>query len=142
MDTHRFSLNDLSTQAPWFIPRLIKVYSHLTERSAATWLRNVMDQSDTLFLASDKGLSCTSLVHPDTFSPKAVIQERFTWVADPADKDQVKEALAFYDAAYRWGQGLGVNVFLLCEYSDVPAEVLRERFKRVLTRQQSFLRVS
>lgn len=141
MDTHRFSLNDLTVHAAWFIPRLLKVYPHLNERGVATWLRGVMDQADLFFQASDIGVSCVALVHPDTFTPRAVVQERFTWVADPTDAPQVEAAIGFYEGIQRWTKGLGIDVLMLSEHSDVPAEALRTRFKRIYTRQTSFLKV-
>lgn len=141
MDTHRFSLNDLTVHAEWFIPRLLKVYPHLNERSVATWLRGVMDQADLFFQAGATGVSCVALVHPDTFTSRAVVQERFTWVADPTNAAQVDEALAFYDGIQRWTKGLGIDVLMLSEHSDVPAEALRTKFKRIYTRQTSFLKV-
>ena len=72
---------------------------------------------------------------------KPIVHERFVWVQNPEDKDQVKHAAAFYTEFLKWAKMLSAEVIIVEENTDVPHELVKERLGRIFQRQQQFARV-
>jgi hypothetical protein len=138
----RFELADLSQHGRWLVPRLIKAYPHLNEHTAASFLKNLLYNSEFHFCYQphSAGLAQVERVHALTARP--IIREKFVWVEDPKSQAQLEEAVCIYDDFHVWAKHHGADVIIVEEASDVPHEMIRAKFdKRVFTRQQQFVRV-
>lgn len=145
--TRRFERPDIDKHAAWFIPRILKTFPHQTERSVYTWLLNIMDSNEFMFLYQDKAVALAQVV-AYSLRPEAIVEEIFVWCEDPRDKDQLAAAAHFYDHFYQWAKRKGVPTLIVEENSDVPHEMIRrqlgneEQQKRLFERKLIFARVS
>lgn len=137
----RFELPDLSRHGAWIMPRLLQAYPHLNERAAANWLQTIIHNNEYMFLFQEHGVALAQVLSSHTLSGKPLIQERFVWVEDRKEREQVRNAAAFYDQFLRWAKGHGAEVIIVEEMTDVPHEMIKERLGRVFSREQKFARV-
>jgi hypothetical protein len=137
----RFELADITQHAKWLLPRLIKAYPHLNERTAIGFLNNVLYNSEFYFCYQPHAAGLMQVERGHMLTPDPIIREKFVWVEDPKNEAHIDEALAFYDEFRQWGERLGAKVMVL-ETSDVPHAKIREAFaQRIFTREQQFLRL-
>jgi len=138
----RFERPDIDKHAAWFIPRLLKAFPQLNERSAYTWLLNILTSNEMLFLYMDHGIALAQAVQYG-LKPEPVIEEQFVWVEDPDDKEQVEDASHFYTHFMEWGRRKSLSIMIVEENSDVPHEMVRERLdKRLFERKQVFAKIA
>ena len=125
------------------LPRLVKAYPHLTNQTALGFLHTILYNSEFHFCYTPHaaGLAQVERVHALTARP--IVREKFVWVQDVKNPDHLAEAVCFYDDFHVWAKHHGADVIVVEEASDVPHEMIREKFeKRIFTRQQQFVRVT
>ena len=138
----RFERPDVDRHAAWFVPRLLLSYPHLTERSVMTWLLNIMNSNEFMFLYQDHAIALAQVVS-HTIRPEAIVEEVFVWCEDPADKDQQADAAYFYDHFVEWAKRKGIPTVTVEELSDVPHEIIKDKLgKRLFERKTIYARVS
>ena len=138
----RFELPDLHKHAGWLVPRLLKTYTHLNERSVLGWLQNILYNNEYHFLYQDHAIGLAQSMSAHTLSGLPVIHERFVWCEDPKNAEQQRQASHFYSEFARWAKMQGANTMIVEENSDVPHEMVRDRLaKRVFERTQKFAKV-
>ena len=137
----RFDTADLSQHGAWILPRLMQTYKHLNERAAATFLQTIIYNNEYLLLFSDSGVALAQIMAAHSLDAKPIVYERFVWVENREDKEQVKQAAEFYTHFYRWAKSLGSEVIIVEENTDVPHDMVKEKLGRIFTRQQQFARV-
>jgi hypothetical protein len=138
----RFERPDIDHHAAWFVPRLLKSYPHLTERSVYTWLLNILDSNEFMFLFQDHGIALAQVVQYGLRS-EAIVEEQFVWCDDPTDKDTIADISYFYEHFYEWAKRKGLSTVVVEESSDVPHDLVRERLnKRLFERKLIFAKVS
>lgn len=144
--TRRFERPDIDQHAAWFIPRLIKTFSHLNERAVFTWLLNIMQSNEFMFLYQEHAIALAQVV-AYTVRPENTIEEIFVWCEDPKDKKHVEDAAYFYDHFYQWAKRKGLSTLIVAECSDVPPDLIKkqlgndEQSKRLFERKVYFARV-
>ena len=137
----RFDTADLSRHGKWIMPRMLQAFPHLNERGVATFLQNIIYNNEYLLLYSDNGVALAQIMSAHSLDAKPIVYERFVWVENHEDKDQVKHAAEFYTEFYRWAKSLGAEVIIVEENTDVPHDTIKEKLGRIFTRQQQFARV-
>jgi len=137
----KFDTADLSLHGKWIVPRMMQAYPHMNERGVASFLQTINYNNEYLLLFADTGVALAQVMSAHTLDAKPVVYERFVWVQDREDKEQVKQAAAFYVEFSRWAKRLGVEVIIVEESSDVPHDMVKEKLGRIFTRQQQFARV-
>lgn len=137
----RFEIPDLDRHGKWILPRLLQAFPHLNERSAAGFLTSLVYSNEHLFLYQPHAVALAQVVSSHTLSPKPVIWERFVWVEDKDDKQQLADAATFYERFIVWGRAMSVETMIVEEMSDVPHEQIKAVTGRVFSRQQQFVRL-
>ncbi len=147
IEMRRFSLADINKHGPWLIPRMVKAYPELTEYTAVGWLKGFMTSNEYLALSQPHGAALFQLMPGYTLVPAKVIQERFVWVENPKDDEQVLAAAEFYHEAYQWAERMvGIEHLIVDENSDVPKNIIEDtmikgRKVRILKREMTYVRV-
>ena len=141
-DVRRFELPDMDRHAAWFFPRFCATYTHLNERQAIGFLRSILYVNEFMFLFQENGVALAQSINSHALDSDPVIRERFVWVRDKENKDQVEAAAAFYDHFAKWGQRQHISTMIVEEDSDVPHELVVKRLGRVLIREQKFAKVA
>jgi len=138
----RFERPDIDKHCEWFIPRLLKTYPHLTERSVFTWLLNILTSNEFMFLYQDDAVALAQTVRYGLKS-EAVVEEQFVWCREPRNADQQKAAAYFYDHFYEWAKRQALSTVVIEESTDVPHELIKEQLgKRLFERKMIYARVS
>ena len=137
----RFDTADLSQHVKWILPRMLQAFPHLNERGAMSFLQNIQYNNAYLFLYADHGVALAQIMSAHSLDAKPVVYERFVWIEDKEDKEQVKHAAGFYDEFYRWAKTQSADVIIVEENTDVPHEMIKEKLGRIFTRQQQFARL-
>lgn len=139
----RFELADISQHSKWVIPRLVRSYSHLNERTALGFLNNMLFNSDYYFCYQPHAVGLVQVERAHMLTPEPIVREKFVWCEDPKNEAHVDEAAAFYLEFRNWGARFGAKIMIVEEASDVPHEKLRAMFDgtRVFTREQKFVRL-
>jgi hypothetical protein len=135
--TRRFGLADLTRHA-WVLPRLLKAYPHLTERSVYGWLQNIIYSSEYLFLFREHGVALAEVIHSHTLSQAPTIHERFVLAESEA---YAADAAEFYTEFLNWARSHGAKGIIVEELSDVPHDLIRGKLGTIYNRQQKFARV-
>lgn len=140
--TRRFERPDIDKHAAWFIPRLLKSFPHLTDRSAYTWLLGILQSNEFMFLYQDHAVALAQVV-AYSLRPEALVEEIFVWCEDAKDKQQVADAAHFYSHFYEWAKRKGLSTVVVEENTDVPHDLVNETLgKRLFQRKLVFARVS
>lgn len=137
----RFELPDLDRHGGWIMPRLTQAFPHLTERSAAGFLSSLIYNNEHLFLYQPHAVALAQVLSANALANKPVVWERFVWVEDPKDKQQVADAASFYSEFQRWAKAMSVEVIVVEELTDVPHDLIKEKLGRIFQRQQQFVRI-
>jgi hypothetical protein len=138
----RFQLADLSQHGKWLIPRLLEAYPHLDQRNLAGWLNGALYSSEYLFTYAPHTAGMAQLIRAHTLEPKPVIWERFVFAEDRKDPDHLTECADFYDEMARWAKHHGAETIVVLQRSDASPEAIKDRVGRILTTQQSFVKVA
>ena len=137
----RFERPDIDKHAVWFIPRLLKSFPHLNERSAYTWLLNILTSNEFMFLYFDHGVALAQAVQYG-LKAEAVVEEQFVWIDEPLNKDKQEEVSWAYTHFHEWAKRKSLAIMIVEENSDVPHEVVARRLeKRLYDRKQIFVKV-
>jgi hypothetical protein len=137
----RFNSADLSTHGAWILPRMLQTFKHLSERAAASFLQNIEFNNEYLFLYHENGVALAQVMSAHMLDGSNVIHERFVWVKDKEDKNQLKHAANFYTEMMKWAKAQGAEVIIVEENTDVPHDMIKEKLGRIFQRQQQFARV-
>lgn len=138
----RFERPDIDRHAAWFIPRLLKSYPHLTERSVYTWLLNILDSNEFMFLFQEHAIALAQTVQYGLRS-EAIVEEQFVWIEDPADKEMQIDASYFYLHFYELAKRKGLSTVIVEENSNVPHDLVQKALdKRLFERKQIFAKVT
>ncbi len=145
-EIRRFMTADLSRHGPWLLPRMLKAYPELTEQAAVGWIKGFVVSNEYLFLQQDNAVALAQLMPGYTLVPAQIIQERFVWVADPKNQEQIELASHFYNEIYQWANKLaGVQNIIVDENTDVPRAMIETCMTahkcRLLKREMSYVRV-
>lgn len=136
----RFDLADLSSHGPWLMERLVTALE-LPEQRVGGWLRGMIDSSEFLFLYQSHSVALAEMQRANGLADKPIVRERFVLAENPDDITHVKEAAGFYDEFKRWAKGLGAEIIIVEEFSNVSHEMIKEKLGRIFTRQQQYARV-
>lgn len=141
MVLRRFDTADLSKHGAWIVPRMMQAFPHLNERGVATFLQNIIYNNEYLLLYQDDGVALAQVMSAHTLDAKPIVYERFVWVENREDKNQIKRAAEFYGEFRKWAKSLGAEVVIVEENTDVPHDMIKEKLGRIFTRQQQFARL-
>lgn len=139
-EVRRFELPDLDTHAKWFMPRFLREFPHLNERSAIGFLRGIIYSNEFLFLFQEKGVALAQAMGSGGLEADPIIWERFVWVEDPTDTAQQQAAAFFYVRFIKWAEGMGTRIIHVENKSDVSHDLVKARAGRVFETAQRFLR--
>lgn len=140
----RFDTADLSQHGKWILPRFIASYPHMNEWMAATFLRNLCSwgfRNEWLFLYSQTGVALAQVMSAHSLDPQPVVYERFVWVENKEDKEQLKQAAEFYTEILRWAKSQSAEAIIVEENTDVPHDLIKEKLGRIFMSQQQFARL-
>lgn len=138
----RFELPDITEHGAWVSERLTRLYPHVAPRQLLGWLQTMLNSNDFLFLYQKNAVALAQSMHGHSIAPQPIVHERFIFVRDPENADQIKEAAAFYGDFYRWAKALGAEVVIFSDHSDVPVEKAKGYLgDRLFTKEQTFARV-
>lgn len=137
----RFSVADLNGHGGWVLRRLQKSYPEVHERVIAGWLRAYIDSNEHLFLYLPNAVALAERVNSLELDGKPVVMERFVWAVDKANPDHVAEAASFYGHFAEWAKRMGCGILIVDESSDVPRDVIHDRFGRLYERKQQYVRL-
>lgn len=137
----RFDLVKLNSHGQWVLPRLQEAYPHLTERTAAGWLRTLVNNNEFLFLETDDAVGLAQVVQAHMLQQKPIVQEHFVFCRDRKDKDHHAQAAGMYERMAAWAKSLGAEILVVEERSDVPHDLVKAKLGRVFQRQTQFARV-
>ncbi len=127
-DIRRFYIADLTEQGTWILDRLLKLYPNQNQRSIIGWLNGVLDNNEFLCLHMPNAVCFAERASIDRLSGKLVIRELFVWCQDPENALQQRNAVEFYPHMVDWAKHQGIDKIIVCERSDVPITVVREKF--------------
>lgn len=139
-DVRRFELPDMDRHAKWFMPRFLKEFPHLNERSAIGFLRGIIYSNEFLFLFQEKGIALAQMMSSGGLEAEAIVWERFVWIEYPEDVGQQQAAAFFYPRFAEWAKRMGVGVIHVECKTDVPHEMIKARVGRVFETSQKFIR--
>src|ERR1700689_1758205 len=100
----RFELADLSKHGPWLMKRFVAKFPDLSEKQIAGFLNGMITNNEHIFLYQDHAVALAQVVYSPGIKLVRVIQERFVWVEDARDKNQLDDAADFYDHFKREAQ--------------------------------------
>ena len=139
--TRRFEMADLTAHGKWLLPRLQLSFPLMTERGGGSWLQSIIYSNEYLFLFAEHACALAQVISAHTLQPKPMVFERFVWVENKDDPQQIADAAQFYTHFHVWAQHLGCDVMIVEELTDVPHDMIKEKIGRIFIRQQSFAKV-
>ena len=137
----RFEPADLSQHGPWLLKRLAAKFPDMPEKAFAGYLSQLVSNNEHCFLYQPHAVALAQLVHSPGIKTVKIVQERFVWVEDRNDKDQLEHAADFYLEMKMWGKRQDVERMIVCEDTDVPKAMIEARLGRILDTKISHVRV-
>jgi hypothetical protein len=137
----RFELADLSKHGPWLMKRFLLKFPNFTEAAIGGYLSGLVYDNGHMFLYQTHAVALAQLVHSAGIRPVKLVQERFVWVEDRNDKDQLEDAADFYTHMRQWGKRQDAERIVVCEESDVPKTLIEVRLGRIFDTKVSHARV-
>lgn len=137
----RFEVADLSRHGPWLMKRFAAKFPELTEQQIGGYLRGLTTANASMFLYQDNAVALAEVVYSAGIKRVMLVQERFVWVEDRTDKDQLEDAADLYDQMKAWAKGLGAERIIVCEDTDVPKTLIEARLGRLFDTKISHARV-
>ncbi len=89
----RFEPADLSKHGPWLLKRFAMVFPDLPEKYVAGYLSGLIFDNEHAFFYQDHAVALAQMVHSPGIKTVKVVQERFVWVEDIKNKDQLEKRL-------------------------------------------------
>lgn len=140
-DIRRFTVADLSRHGGWVLKRLMPLFPDLPEAQIGGWLRGLIANNEHLFLYQDHAVALAQVISSPGLRPGKMIQERFVWVEDKTDKEQLESAADFYEHFAEWGRGMSAERIICCENTDVPKSLIEARVGRLFDTKISHARL-
>jgi hypothetical protein len=137
----RFDTADLSRHGAWIMPRMLQAFPHLNALGVASFLQNIVYHNEYLFLYHDHGVALAQIMSAHALNARPIVYERFVWVEDRENKEQIARAAEFYTEFLKWAKSRSAEVIIVEENTDVSHDLIKEKLGRVFTRQQQFARV-
>lgn len=135
--SRRLQVPDLERHGNWIMERLRRVFPYRSERELLGWLRGVIDSNDYCFLYQEHGVALATRVRNHPLEQRAHVQEIFCFCR-PGHEASVA---TFYDDFKRWAQFSDVQVIVLSDLTDIPAEMIKARLGRLWPRATQFAKV-
>src|SRR5258708_4540413 len=130
-DIRRFGIADLSTHGGWILKRLMPKFPDVPERFVGGGLSGLFADNEHLFLYQKNSVALAQVISTPGLRPGKMIQERFVWVEDKTDKEQIEFAADFYTHFAEWGRGQRAERIICCEDTDVPKSLIEARLGRL-----------
>lgn len=137
----RFELADLSKHGPWLMKRFGSAFPDMTEKAIAGYLSQLVFNNEHLFLYQDNAVALAQLVHSPGIRTLKVLQERFVWVKDRDDKQQLLDAADFYEHFKIWAKRQDIERIIVCENTDVPKSMIENHLGRLFDTKISHARI-
>ena len=137
----RFEPADLSKHGPWLLKRFAMVFPDLPEKYVAGYLSGLIFDNEHAFFYQDHAVALAQMVHSPGIKTVKVVQERFVWVEDIKNKDQLENAAGFYAHIKLWGVRQGAERIIVCENSDVPKPLIEQWLGRLFDTKITHARV-
>ena len=128
----RFEMADLSRHGPWLMKRFAAKFPDMSEQQIGGYLRGLISANMIQFLYQDHAVALAEVAYSPGIKQTMVVQERFVWVEDRNDKEQIESAADFYCQMKTWAKGMGAERIIVCEDSDVPKPLIEARLGRLL----------
>jgi hypothetical protein len=138
----RFELADLSKHGPWLMKRFAIAFPEVPERTVAGYLRGLLEQAEYMFLYQDHAVALAQLVNLPGFTVRRAVQERFVWVEDKTDKDQLENAADMYTHMKEFAKRREAVTMFVCENTDVPKNLIENRLGRLFDAKITHARVT
>jgi hypothetical protein len=127
----RFETADLNTHGPWLLKRFQAKFPAFTEREIAGYLSGMVYNNEHLFLYQDNAVMLAQMTFSAGIRPERVVQERFVWVRDRKDQEQLEAAADFYTEIKTWAKRQDAQRIIVCEDSDIPKPLIIARIGRI-----------
>jgi hypothetical protein len=137
----RFEPADLSRHGPWLLKRFAVIFPDMSEKYFAGYLSGLIFDNEHAFFYQDHAVALAQLVHSPGIKTVKVVQERFVWVEDRNNKDQLENAADFYTHIKLWGTRQSAERLIVCESSDVPKPLIEARLGRLFDTKVTHARV-
>lgn len=137
----RFEVADLSRHGPWLMKRFAAKFPDLSEQAIGGYLRGLTTANACQFLYQDHAVALAEVAYSSGIKRSMIVQERFVWVEDRTDKEQLENAADFYCQMQTWAKGMGAERMILLEDSDVPKTLIEARIGRLFDTKISHARV-
>src|ERR1700690_2522471 len=137
----RFEPADLSQHGPWLIKRFMAKFPDMPEKAFAGYLSRLVWDNEHMFLYQPHAVALAQLVHSPGIKTVKIVQERFVWVEDRNDKDQLEHAADFYLEMKLWGTRQSVERIIVCEDTDVPKALIEARLGLIFDTKISHVRM-
>ena len=137
----RFEIADLSKHGPWLMKRFLAKFPEMGEKTIAGYLNGLIVNNEHIFLYQDHAVALAQIVFSPGIKPVRVLQERFVWVENREDKDQLSDAADFYDQFKQEAKRRDVERIIVCEDSDVPKTLIEQRLGRLFDTKITHARV-
>jgi len=137
----RFELADLSEHGPWLMQRFAAKLPDVPEQRIAGYLRNMVFDNEHMFLYQPHALALAQIIHSPGLKTVRIVQERFVWVENREDKQQLEMAADFYAHMKAWAKRMDAERIYVCEDTDVPKSLIEQRLGRVFETKISHVRV-
>lgn len=137
----RFEVADLSRHGPWLLKRFANKFPDLAEQQIGGYLRGLTTANASMFVCTDNAVALAEVTYSSGIKQSMIVQERFVWIEDRNDKDQVEDAACLYDHIKSWAKGLGAERIIVCEDTDVPKAMIEARLGRLFDTKISYARL-
>jgi len=117
------------------------VFPDLPEKYVAGYLSGLIFDNEHAFFYQDHAVALAQMVHSPGIKTVKVVQERFVWVEDIKNKDQLENAAGFYAHIKLWGVRQGAERIIVCENSDVPKPLIEQWLGRLFDTKITHARV-
>ena len=137
----RFELADLSEHGPWLMKRFAAKLPDVHEGRIAGYLRGLLYDNEHMFLYQPNAVALAQMIHTPGIKAGKIVQERFVWVQDREDKQQLDFAADFYLHMRTWAKRQDTERIIVCEDTDVPKSLIEARLGRLFDTKISHARV-
>lgn len=137
----RFEPADLSQHGPWLLKRFAVLFPEFTEQKIGGYLSNLVWDNEHSFLYQPHAVALFQVTHSPGIKTTKVVQERFVWVEDPKDKEQLEAAADFYTHIKLWATRQSAERIIVMENSDVPKALVELRLGRLFDTKISYARL-
>jgi len=139
--SRRFELADLSEHGPWIMARFKAKFPEYNDREIAGYLSRLVYDNEHMFLYQPNAVALAQIVHAPHIRMTKLVQERFVWVKDRANKNHLEAAADIYLKFHSWAKGQEAKRLIVCEDSDVPKTLIEARLGRLLDSKITHARI-